>query len=513
MRQFRLFSSKVEARLHAIFFLCSAILFALLSFVGVEELESQTLSQAKEQLRLKTKKEALNVLARLTGIESQLRHYVDIVPEKFARYPELLDGVLSVKQLETEAGSRSSLLFKDGAVYLTVNTPDVILEATIELAYVWPDYGLGTEHSLQCIHIDGASFACHSPAGTQRRIETIAVQWDLFLSSAFSIEQLFTMHSQIDKSVALKPIALAVEIVPYIVAVACLLLAFFSIRMLRYRLLPLQSLKRATQRLESGDFRASEVMQSGDEFESLGHAFRKMTQRLGESFQLVQDLGKVDRLILSSANFSEVVQEVLAIGQTENAKSCSFQHWNDDESTEDRHYLLSFEDGQFREAGASEKLIRIGERDDYLSYAVFMGDKRSGLLCIEKEHNLVTQSEIDRFIKMADMLSVAITHFQHTRERYNQANFDSLTGLSNRYAFRDHVRLAIEQRRRDGHQGVVIFVDLDRFKQVNDTEGHKAGDRMLRLITERISACIRKSDVFARIGVTSSPFCSMSMNR
>lgn len=77
---------------------------------------------------------------------------------------------------------------------------------------------------------------------------------------------------------------------------------------------------------------------------------------------------------------------------------------------------------------------------------------------------------------------------------------DPLTGLGNRLIFEEHAELAIARARRNAHQIAVIFMDLDRFKQVNDSLGHHVGDLLLTLISQRLDRSIRKSDVVARIG-------------
>ena len=76
-------------------------------------------------------------------------------------------------------------------------------------------------------------------------------------------------------------------------------------------------------------------------------------------------------------------------------------------------------------------------------------------------------------------------------------NHDPLTGLVNRSCFHDRVTLALG--RGDGAGAAVLFLDLDRFKNVNDTLGHDAGDELLRLVADRLSACARASDTVARI--------------
>ena len=86
-------------------------------------------------------------------------------------------------------------------------------------------------------------------------------------------------------------------------------------------------------------------------------------------------------------------------------------------------------------------------------------------------------------------------------ERAEQlAYHDALTGLPNRKLFLDRLTLEIAQSRRRHAHVAVMFLDVDRFKLVNDSLGHAAGDRMLITTSERISSCIRTTDTLARIG-------------
>ncbi|MFZ2161160.1 MAG: diguanylate cyclase [Sideroxyarcus sp.] len=79
------------------------------------------------------------------------------------------------------------------------------------------------------------------------------------------------------------------------------------------------------------------------------------------------------------------------------------------------------------------------------------------------------------------------------------AYYDGLTGLPNRRLFMDRLNLSISHARRDKHMLAVMFVDLDRFKQVNDTLGHKVGDSLLAGITGRMKSCLRDGDTLARL--------------
>ncbi|OGT97614.1 MAG: two-component system response regulator [Geobacteraceae bacterium GWC2_48_7] len=79
-------------------------------------------------------------------------------------------------------------------------------------------------------------------------------------------------------------------------------------------------------------------------------------------------------------------------------------------------------------------------------------------------------------------------------------NYDSLTGLPNRNMLHDRLRLAIAQAAREHHLVAVIFLDLDRFKGINDTLGHRAGDKLLTTVADKLTACVRESDTLARLG-------------
>jgi len=80
------------------------------------------------------------------------------------------------------------------------------------------------------------------------------------------------------------------------------------------------------------------------------------------------------------------------------------------------------------------------------------------------------------------------------------AYHDNLTNLPNRELFRDRLDHALTQSRRKGSYVAVMFLDLDRFKQVNDSLGHMVGDKLLMSIAERLNTVIREGDTIARIG-------------
>ena len=83
---------------------------------------------------------------------------------------------------------------------------------------------------------------------------------------------------------------------------------------------------------------------------------------------------------------------------------------------------------------------------------------------------------------------------------HRQANFDALTGLPNRMMAFDRLNLEINRARRSGERFAIMFIDLDNFKDVNDSLGHPAGDQLLVAIGARLQGCLREADSVARLG-------------
>lgn len=106
---------------------------------------------------------------------------------------------------------------------------------------------------------------------------------------------------------------------------------------------------------------------------------------------------------------------------------------------------------------------------------------------------------LDQLVALADQASTAIAAARALDEARYQARHDPLTGLANRVLFTEHIERSLADGRRSAEQPVVCFVDLDGFKHVNDVHGHAAGDRLLVEVAARIRACVRETDVVARL--------------
>lgn len=90
--------------------------------------------------------------------------------------------------------------------------------------------------------------------------------------------------------------------------------------------------------------------------------------------------------------------------------------------------------------------------------------------------------------------------FRWTEEQASEARIDSLTGLANRRALEEVLAAEISRAQRFAHQLAVVVLDLDRFKEINDSFGHAAGDVMLRAVSQLLSSLARQGDTVARWG-------------
>lgn len=131
----------------------------------------------------------------------------------------------------------------------------------------------------------------------------------------------------------------------------------------------------------------------------------------------------------------------------------------------------------------------------------------------EVEHDFVTigrrtlllnARQIEREVGKERIILLAIediTERKKYEEKIQQMAFhDSLTGLPNRKLFSDRLGIVLAQARRNKKKVGIVMLDLDNFKDVNDTLGHDVGDTLLKAVAERLSVILRKSDTVARFG-------------
>ncbi len=133
---------------------------------------------------------------------------------------------------------------------------------------------------------------------------------------------------------------------------------------------------------------------------------------------------------------------------------------------------------------------------DQLEYRINAANGTERIVHEELEVNLDSDGQVIRLFGTVQ----DVTNRRESEERIRHlAYYDSVTGLPNRTLLKEYIRKALSAARRYKRSTALLFLDLDRFKRINDTLGHSTGDALLRMVAERLSACLRDSDLLSPI--------------
>ena len=125
--------------------------------------------------------------------------------------------------------------------------------------------------------------------------------------------------------------------------------------------------------------------------------------------------------------------------------------------------------------------------------------KDGGTIWCEWYHSALLDDE-GRIVSILSFVQDVSSRIQAEERLQYLATRDALTGLPNRLLLHERLTQAIAQAKRSGHRVGVLFIDLDRFKNVNDTLGHRIGDELLKRVSAALSGALRETDLLARLG-------------
>ena len=143
---------------------------------------------------------------------------------------------------------------------------------------------------------------------------------------------------------------------------------------------------------------------------------------------------------------------------------------------------------------------KVGARSMVVVPLIARGATVGVLKVLSNEPNQFNEDDAALLRSLAHFIATAIAQASEMEETRRRALTDSLTGLENRADFMHNLRGALARSSRSGAVVGVAFIDLDGFKPVNDTYGHKAGDHVLQVIADRLLATTRTGEHVARLG-------------
>ncbi len=312
-------------------------------------------------------------------------------------------------------------------------------------------------------------------------------------------------------------------------ALAVLIALLLSLRQLRSILVPLDHLLAGARSIAERNFSFRIKVRSRDEFGRVASAFNAMAERLGVHFHALHTFSEIDKTILTSPDTGKIVKlaidtlkqitsaEYVSLGVTEAGSPSQLRiyvcgddnelapareiAWNPDPKIfADRATCGTWTDKPPLPNGYLQA-IKPGDGMQYFVQPIARNQRIWGLIVLgQREPRELPHHKRALIRDIADRLAVSLATAERDRRLHELAHLDGLTGLPNRHrllSILDHeLTEAGERKKRIG----VLFIDLDRFKETNDTLGHAAGDTLLKRTAERIRDSVREADQVGRHG-------------
>jgi len=351
--------------------------------------------------------------------------------------------------------------------------------------------------------------------------------WELFTRSTFNAPLLRFIATQ-PEAVALEPWNAFKALYAPALLLTIGIVLFASSFHVRRILGPLHALLSVTRRFIKGDFTARADTGRRDEFADVADAMNSMADGLSKQFDALKMLSGIDQLILSGAKIEQVVElivkqvgaiipcecvGVVLIDRESPVVAISQCTVRGEPSVGVER--LALEEGAYEWIRPHSKGIQISD----LSYSAICGplmkhgveraflipllarDRVAGALILGYRESFPLDDVQLRYVRdFADRLAVALEAAERESELLRRAYFDELTKLPNRQLFLDRLQQALIQARQGSYPLAILFVDIDRFKTVNDSLGHAAGDYLLREAAARLCGCVAEAVTVARLG-------------
>lgn len=171
------------------------------------------------------------------------------------------------------------------------------------------------------------------------------------------------------------------------------------------------------------------------------------------------------------------------------------------EIIEKRKTLMANSNGHSPLEVSKDEKVRFHQHGNWLGIPLTTQEKVIGVLIIGTANSKrYSNNDISLLEYVAEQFAVAIERKDNEQKLHHLASHDWLTGLPNRMLFNDRMEVAINRAKRIGEKVALLYMDLDGFKEVNDSLGHAKGDLLLSKVAVRIKSCVRESDTIARMG-------------
>jgi diguanylate cyclase len=396
--------------------------------------------------------------------------------------------------------------------------------AQVESGFLFNELSVQSSGSRICV-FDAADSPLFCPDWSAADESALAdlrsrsLQWRLFLRSDFAIDDwtFAAMDGLAPGSADGAPLAR----LSALVAISTLLfVGMLGLVQVRRTMGPLDELMAGTRRLSERDYSARVRLRPDDEFGELANSFNHMAEQIDDQMHAIQVQSSIDREILNGLNVSRALQRVAQRLERIVSGASAWVIEVDRDAP-----------GFVRVHGARAPMALVGMTtaglewnnhgaDDivacetpppwllslapaftgrlWLRGATAGGELLGMVAVAAPRDSVIDQSSRREIAELCDRVSVALSSANRERLLIQRASHDSLTGLANRSGLYEAIDGMLTQQHAAAFS--VLFLDLDRFKEINDSLGHQAGDSLLRVIAQRLLQCAPRGTLVARPG-------------
>jgi diguanylate cyclase (GGDEF)-like protein/PAS domain S-box-containing protein len=225
-----------------------------------------------------------------------------------------------------------------------------------------------------------------------------------------------------------------------------------------------------------------------EDMQAATYAISEATHSAGDLIQLFREIHRITAELVPAADFAIALRDT-KVGEFS-------QPYQSNLSADEAVRQL------FIDVARTRRTVVRDDRDaSLIGLPLVLPTGVTGALIL-KSHPGSRYSEKDKELLqfVSTQVAIALERRRLNDELLRAARYDDLTGLPNRRLFQDRMRSALARTRRHVERFALLYVDIDDFKQINDSLGHAAGDQLLAEVAHRLQQCVREEDTVARIG-------------
>ncbi|MBV5298125.1 MAG: diguanylate cyclase [Rhodoferax sp.] len=445
-------------------------------------------------------------------------------------------------QVKSGRPYRSPVYFQDGALFMTIAMaagPEAagITVAEVDLEFLLdgitrikvgesghayavdaqgdliahPDIGLVLRHTSM-VRLPQVKAAIHDPSGAEiEMIDAHDLDGQLVLT-AFGVIPYLNWFVFVEEPLAqaYRPLYAQAGRSALLMLAGMVLTVLACVALVRQMVQPIHALRDGAKLIGRGVFDCPIVVRTGDELEELASEFNRMAQQLHESYTLLEH--KVAQRTAELTQSEQLLRETQSIaGLGSFALDVAAGVW---QSSDVFDGLFGIDKTYERTVPGWLALVHPDEQATMLDYLKL--EMLGKGLAFDKVYRIIRHDnqaerwvhglgrlEFDAQRQPIKMLGTIqdITEHKLMEDQVRQlAFYDPLTELPNRRLLNDRLRQSLIASKRSGLFGALMFLDLDKFKPVNDSHGHGVGDLLLIEVAARLKASMRKADTVARLG-------------